>query len=72
MLCPFIHSVPGSKTAADWQYVKPLPGKLVCNIADLLNIFSGGLLKSNMHRVISPPGKQKTIPRWSQVCSSPK
>nr|VWO97788.1 Calcium-transporting ATPase (EC [Ganoderma boninense] len=31
---------------------QPLPGHAVCNIGDALNIFSGGILRSNIHRVV--------------------
>ena len=40
---------PGSDT---WKYVQPLPGHAICNIGDSLSIFSGGLLKSSLHRVV--------------------
>lgn len=32
--------------------VQPLPGHAICNIGDALNIFSGGILRSNIHRVM--------------------
>ena len=41
--------VPGTDK---WQYVKPIPGHAICNIGDAMTIFSGGLLKSNLHRVV--------------------
>ncbi|KAJ7600575.1 hypothetical protein C8J56DRAFT_1010430 [Mycena floridula] len=56
--------VPGSE---EWQYVKPLPGHAICNIGDALSLFSGGILRSNMHRVLPPPGDQVTHERWSLV-----
>lgn len=55
---------PGSD---DWQYVRPLPGHAICNIGDTLALLSGGLLQSSMHRVVSPPGAQGDLPRWSMV-----
>lgn len=33
-------------------YEQPIPGHAICNIGDALSIFSGGLLKSNLHRVV--------------------
>ena len=33
--------------------VQPLPGHGICNVGDALNIFSGGTLRSNIHRVMS-------------------
>ncbi|KAI0640625.1 Clavaminate synthase-like protein [Trametes meyenii] len=50
-----------------WYYVKPIPGYAICNIGDALNIFSGGILRSNIHRVIPPPGDQARHERWSLV-----
>ncbi|KAJ7911060.1 hypothetical protein B0H13DRAFT_2010409 [Mycena leptocephala] len=58
--------VPGSE---DWQYIKPLPGHAICNIGDALALFSGGILRSNLHRVVQvpPPGAQSQFERWSLV-----
>jgi isopenicillin N synthase-like dioxygenase len=50
-----------------WSYVRPIPGHAICNIADALSIFSGGILQSNIHRVVPPPGAQAEYERWSLV-----
>ncbi|KAI0751878.1 Clavaminate synthase-like protein [Daedaleopsis nitida] len=50
-----------------WYYVQPIPGLAICNIGDALNIFSGGILRSNIHRVIPPPKEQAQYERWSLV-----
>ncbi|TBU22679.1 Clavaminate synthase-like protein [Dichomitus squalens] len=50
-----------------WLYVKPLPGHGICNVGDALNIFSGGIIRSNIHRVIPPPKDQAQYERWSLV-----
>lgn len=55
---------PGS---THWQYVRPMPGHAICNIGDALTIFSGGILHSNMHRVVPPPGEQVSHDRYSIV-----
>ena len=55
---------PGYET---WQYVRPIPGHAICNVGDALTLFSGGILRSNLHRVIPPPGLQASHPRWSLV-----
>ncbi|KZV62553.1 Clavaminate synthase-like protein [Peniophora sp. CONT] len=55
---------PGSK---QWKYVKPVPGHAICNIGDTLAIFSGGILRSNIHRVVPPPKDQAAFERWSVV-----
>ncbi|KAF8838707.1 Clavaminate synthase-like protein, partial [Paxillus ammoniavirescens] len=51
----------------EWSYVKPLPGHAVCNIGDALSLFSGGILRSNIHRVVPPPGTQAHYERFSVV-----
>ncbi|KAH8112400.1 Clavaminate synthase-like protein [Phellopilus nigrolimitatus] len=55
---------PGSD---EWQYVRPLPGHAVSNIGDTLTLFSGGILRSSLHRVVVPPGAQALSTRWSLV-----
>ncbi|KAI0751882.1 Clavaminate synthase-like protein [Daedaleopsis nitida] len=50
-----------------WFYVRPLPGHAICNIGDALNIFSGGILRSSIHRVVPPPKAQARYERWSLV-----
>ncbi|GJE89513.1 Clavaminate synthase-like protein [Phanerochaete sordida] len=48
-----------------WLYIKPVPGYAICNIGDTLAIFSAGILRSNVHRVMPPPGAQSQFPRYS-------
>ncbi|GJE97255.1 clavaminate synthase-like protein [Phanerochaete sordida] len=50
-----------------WYYVRPIPGHAICNVGDALSLFSGGLLRSNLHRVVTPPGAQAAHERWSLV-----
>ncbi|KAI6038494.1 hypothetical protein EDC04DRAFT_2868313 [Pisolithus marmoratus] len=50
-----------------WRYVKPIPGHAICDIGDALAVFSGGILKSSIHRVVPPPGAQGEHERWSLV-----
>ncbi|PBK65378.1 Clavaminate synthase-like protein [Armillaria solidipes] len=51
----------------EWQYVKPIPGHAIFNIGDALSLFSGGILRSNLHRVLPPPGPQSHLDRSSLV-----
>ncbi|EJD06544.1 Clavaminate synthase-like protein [Fomitiporia mediterranea MF3/22] len=51
----------------EWQYILPIPGHAICNVGDSLSVFSSGILRSNMHRVVPPPGEQGAFPRWSLV-----
>jgi len=55
---------PGSES---WQYVKPIPRHAICNVGDALALFSGGILRSNLHRVLPPPAPQAGIERYSLV-----
>lgn len=54
-------------TVGDWVYVKPIPGSCVINLADSLVKLTAGVLKSNIHRVVPPPGSQAGLPRYSLV-----
>ncbi|KAI0301921.1 Clavaminate synthase-like protein [Multifurca ochricompacta] len=51
----------------EWKYVRPIPGHAVCNLGDAMAIFSGGILRSNLHRIMSPPKAQAAYDRWSIV-----
>lgn len=50
-----------------WAYVRPLPGHCIVNLGDALVKFSGGRLRSNIHRVVPPPGRQAVCERYSLV-----
>ncbi len=52
---------------SEWAYVVPLPGHAIINLGDAMTKFSAGILRSNIHRVISPPGAQADIARYSLV-----
>ncbi|CAG8976292.1 hypothetical protein HYALB_00011778, partial [Hymenoscyphus albidus] len=42
--------------ASEWQYVEPKPGCVVVNVGDALFEWTGGVLRSNLHRATVPPG----------------
>jgi isopenicillin N synthase-like dioxygenase len=52
---------------AQWCYVKPLHGHAIINLGDAMVKFTNGLLRSNIHRVVSPPGRQADCTRYSLV-----
>ncbi|KEF54014.1 uncharacterized protein A1O9_09809 [Exophiala aquamarina CBS 119918] len=52
---------------AEWCYVRPLPNHAIINLGDAMVKFTNGLLRSNIHRVVSPPGKQADYTRYSLV-----
>ncbi|KAJ5699023.1 oxidoreductase 2OG-Fe(II) oxygenase family [Penicillium macrosclerotiorum] len=50
---------------ANWRYVKPEVGCAIVNIGDTIVEWTGGLLRSSLHRVVTAPGKQALVPRRS-------
>lgn len=54
-------------TEDGWAYVRPLPGHCVINMGDALVKFTAGILRSNIHRVVAPPGEQGDVTRYSLV-----
>lgn len=56
--------LPGSE---EWCYVKPLRGHAIVNLGDAMVKFTAGVLRSNMHRVVNPPGLQAEHTRMSLV-----
>jgi isopenicillin N synthase-like dioxygenase len=58
---------PGGDPAheSDWRYIRPRPGCAIINIGDALVEWSGGILRSNMHRVTYAPGAQAECTRYS-------
>lgn len=53
--------------AKEWCYVKPLRGHAVVNLGDAMVKFTAGVLRSNIHRVVNPPGRQAGHTRMSLV-----
>lgn len=49
--------------SSSWTNVPPRRGAATINVGDALALFSGGVLRSGMHRVVAPPGQRET--RWS-------
>ncbi|KAH7062250.1 hypothetical protein B0J12DRAFT_231778 [Macrophomina phaseolina] len=50
-----------------WAYVRPLRHHAIVNLGDALVKMTGGVLRSNIHRVVSPPGEQAQATRYSLV-----
>ena len=50
-----------------WRYVRPEPGHAIVNLGDTMVQWTGGVLRSNMHRVVPPPGAQSECPRFSMA-----
>ncbi|KAJ9645768.1 hypothetical protein H2199_002808 [Coniosporium tulheliwenetii] len=51
----------------NWAYVRPLPGHAIVNLGDAMVKFTAGVLRSNIHRVVNPPGEQAESTRYSLV-----
>lgn len=51
--------------SSEWKYVRPEPGCAIINLGDTMVQWSGGVLRSNMHRVVPPPGAQAASDRYS-------
>ena len=52
-------------TEADWRYVRPVPDCALINLGDAMVQWSGGAVRSNMHRVATAPGAQMGAERFS-------
>ena len=52
-------------TDQNWVYVRPEPGCAIINLGDAMVQWSGGVLRSNIHRVATPPGQQAACERYS-------
>ena len=50
-----------------WKYVKPLRNHAIVNLGDAMVKFSAGVLRSNIHRDVTPPGDQGEHTRMSLV-----
>ncbi|KAF5020255.1 hypothetical protein F66182_7733 [Fusarium sp. NRRL 66182] len=60
---------PGKPTTdpAAWLWVRPQPRHLIVNLGDAMVRWTGGLLRSNMHRVTYSPGNQRFVDRYSMA-----
>lgn len=67
VLVPNNHSSGDGVTGARWKYVKPLQGHAVVNLGDVISLLTNSLYRSNVHRVLDPPGAQAGHTRYSLV-----
>lgn len=49
------------------MYVRPVPGCAILNVGDAMVKFTAEVLRSNLHRVVEPPGEQRGMMRQSLV-----
>ncbi|KAJ3343429.1 hypothetical protein HDU91_000383 [Kappamyces sp. JEL0680] len=45
--------------------IPPRPGLAVFNLGDLLEYWTGNVLRSTIHRVVAPAGPDRALPRYS-------
>lgn len=50
-------------SSGEGKYVKPYRESSTVNVADRMQIFSNGFLKSSIHRVVAPPSDQAHLDR---------
>lgn len=50
---------------SNWRYIKPEPGCVLVNLGDTMVEWTGGLLRSALHRVMTAPGEQAKTTRRS-------
>jgi isopenicillin N synthase-like dioxygenase len=49
----------------NWRYVRPEPNCALINLGDTIVEMTGGVLRSSLHRVVTPPGEQARVTRQS-------
>ncbi|CAL5197730.1 unnamed protein product [Lathyrus oleraceus] len=54
-----INALQVKNLSGEWISASPVPGSFVCNIGDMLKIYSNGLYESTLHRVINNSAKYR-------------
>ncbi|TGO74409.1 hypothetical protein BELL_0285g00060 [Botrytis elliptica] len=49
----------------NWQYIRPVPGCALINTGNMMVEWTGGMLRSSLHRVVTAPGKGAGVTRLS-------
>ncbi|TGO11043.1 hypothetical protein BPAE_0966g00010 [Botrytis paeoniae] len=49
---------------SSWTHIKTRPSTCIVNLGDAMVEWTGGILRSAMHRVTSPPGDQSSMTRY--------
>lgn len=49
----------------NWEYIRSVPGCALINLGDTMVEWTGGVLRSSLHRVVAAPGKQREVTRMS-------
>jgi isopenicillin N synthase-like dioxygenase len=56
---------PLTPTEESWHWVRPEAGQLIVNLGDSMPVLTNGVLKSGLHRVVTPHGEQSSLDRVS-------
>jgi isopenicillin N synthase-like dioxygenase len=51
---PGVAALQVKNAAGAWITAAPIPGALVCNIGDMMRVWTNGLYKPTLHRVVNP------------------
>ncbi|KXH27601.1 hypothetical protein CSAL01_00768 [Colletotrichum salicis] len=49
--------------SGDWKWVRHIPGTLIVNVGEALEMLTGGLFRATVHRVVKPPSDQERAKR---------
>ncbi|KAK1511262.1 uncharacterized protein CCOS01_15024 [Colletotrichum costaricense] len=49
--------------SGDWKWVRYVPGALIVNVGEALELMTGGLFRATVHRVVKPPPDQERAKR---------
>ncbi|KAK6444905.1 hypothetical protein FP744_10001153 [Trichoderma asperellum] len=52
----------------NWRWARPYPESITVNLADSLEFWTNGFLKSSIHRVVAPPPDQRDLERLGVLC----
>ncbi|KAJ5803465.1 2OG-Fe(II) oxygenase superfamily protein [Penicillium pulvis] len=50
-----------------WQWIKPLPGSIIVNVGECLEMLTNSFFKAPLHRVVVPPEDQRQLARLSTI-----
>ena len=64
------HRLQVKNAEGHWITAYPVPGTFVCNIGDMLKVWSNGLYQPTMHRVINadPTQSRVSLPFFYEPC----
>ncbi|KAH7094596.1 oxidoreductase [Paraphoma chrysanthemicola] len=56
---------PDAVPEESWRWVEPVPGCVIVNLGDAMEVLTNKVLKSGLHRVVRAPGEQAIHDRYS-------